>query len=801
MIDKNTHLIFDIQQYVKLFDRTEKNILTCIDYTHISNVICRKMVNNIMNINKIIKNTHISINIDSVDDTGNIVIIGYTLSYKNKNKSNFYYDYIQFILNSLDINKCSFYNVIINEYDNYIDFNNDQLKVKENLFGDIPIDNKNNKVYWVISDVSIEEINKINKYVDDKLTIIKKNIDDNLNISGKKRNRDDFIEPDTNSKIGSQWVPASKTRNAILQDHCLDYFNLYNIHDYNDPPIKKRKTSSNTRNRLDDIECCDSFYDFLMNRGIRFEKTIVDKIKDKFPKDWIQIAESYEASSKQKCKETFEAILRGTPLIFQAIIHNPQNKTYGSADIIIRSDFINKIVKQQILNSDEELISAPLLKPFNYHYRVIDVKSSMMHMNTDGKTLRNTYNVKPFKSQICIYNEGLGVMQGYTPPVAYILGNGWEYIQSIKGNKHYFKSNNPLDTLGRVDFICFDKQYIDLTNDAIIWYRTVFNSSNMSHNPPCCPELYPNMCNKYDAPFHKVKEQMANKIDEITNIWFCGVDNREQAFMNGIKKWSNPNCNSNILGINGTLTKSRVDAILNTNRDTSKQTVFPSKIKNNYRNWKNKNILSIYVDFETIGNMLLSSDNSSKQENDVDFIFMIGIGHINSHGEWVYKNLTVKELSSREEKQIIDEYIDYINELMSKYNDSNPNIFHWSFAERVFFDKVNTKYNNRWKPLPLFDFLEVVKDEPITVKGATNFTLKSIAKAMYNNGLTKTIWKENRIGDGEQAMFHAWKLYTQCYKDRKNPLNTEIMKQIIDYNEVDCKAMYEFIDYLRNNNC
>jgi hypothetical protein len=801
-IDKNTHLVLDIQKYIKLFDRNKNNLMTCIDYNYISKIICRKMVNNIMNISKIIKDTHISINIDSFDDSGNIVIIGYTLINKNGENSNFYQEYIQFILNSLNINKCTFYNVHINEHTNHNDFINDKFKMKENLFGEIQLDNDNNKVYWVISDVLIEEIDKIHRCVDDKLAVIKKYVSENINIRNKKRRREnEVIEPDSDFKIGSDWVPASKTRNALLQDNCLDYFNLYGINNYNDPPNKKRRISGNTRHRLDDIECNDSFYGFLMNRGIRFEKMIVDKIKEKFPNDWIQIAESYEASSKQKCKETFEAMLRGIPIIFQAIIHNPQNKTYGSADIIVRSDYINKLTIQKILHYDEETIGAPMLKPYNYHYRVIDIKSSLMHMNTDGKTLRNNYNVKPFKGQILIYNEGLGVMQGYTPPTAYILGNGWEYTQSVKGRKQLHKNNDPFDTLGEINFTDSDKQYIDQTNDAIEWYRTVYNSIDMTHNPPCCPELYPNMCNKYDAPYRKVKEQMAEKLDEITSIWFCGPINREQAFDNGVKKWSDPNCNANILGINGALTQSRVDAILNTNRDTSNRIVFPSKIKNNYRNWMSEKILSIYVDFETVSSFLISSDITSKQESNTDYIFMIGIGYINSYGEWIYKNLTVDKLTSKEEIRIIDEYIDYINLLMLKYNDFSPNIYHWSFAERVFFEKANAKHNHRWKQLPLFDFLEVVKNEPITVKGAKDFTLKSVAKAMYKHGLTKTTWKENRIGDGEQAMFHAWKLYTQCSKDDKNPCDTEIMKQIIDYNEVDCKSMYEFIDYLRKHNC
>ena len=47
---------------------------------------------------------------------------------------------------------------------------------------------------------------------------------------------------------------------------------------------------------------------------------------------------------------------------------------------------------------------------FNYHYRVIDIKCSKLHLNTDSKTIRNNINIKPFKTQIAIYTKATGVL-------------------------------------------------------------------------------------------------------------------------------------------------------------------------------------------------------------------------------------------------------------------------------------------------------------------------------------------------------------------------------------------------------
>ena len=41
-----------------------------------------------------------------------------------------------------------------------------------------------------------------------------------------------------------------------------------------------------------------------------------------------------------------------------------------------------------------------------------------------------------------------------------------------------------------------------------------------------------------------------------------------------------------------------------------------------------------------------------------------------------------------------------------------------------------------WKDLPWFDFLKVMKDEPIVVKDAFGFGLKAIAKNLEKHGLT-----------------------------------------------------------------
>jgi hypothetical protein len=141
--------------------------------------------------------------------------------------------------------------------------------------------------------------------------------------------------------------------------------------------------------------------------------------------------------------------------------------------------------------------------------------------------------------------------------------------------------------LGCVTYDEFDKQYIDETIKAIEWVRRVRNNwYNWSCYPPSVPELYPNMNNKNDAPYHKVKKQIAEKIHEITEIYMVSVKHRHNAHGKKIFGWNNPKCTSENLGIYGKKIGPIVDAILNINRSTLGPNVLPVFIENNLLDWQ-----------------------------------------------------------------------------------------------------------------------------------------------------------------------------------------------------------------------
>ena len=95
------------------------------------------------------------------------------------------------------------------------------------------------------------------------------------------------------------------------------------------------------------------------------------------------------------------------------------------------------------------------------------------------------------------------------------------------------------------------------------------------------------------------------------------------------------------------------------------------------------------------------------------------------------------------------------------------------------------------------DLSKLFREEPIVVKGSLKYKLKSISKAMYESKLITTSWDtSNECSSGLTAMLIASKLY----KNNMNITNdNKIMKDIVKYNEIDCKVLWDILRYLREN--
>jgi predicted RecB family nuclease len=567
------------------------------------------------------------------------------------------------------------------------------------------------------------------------------------------------------------WVSGTVIKNYIQGEPVLDWFNMY-------------YDRTNKKNILSEKK-----FDMGLNlnpfiqKGILFEREIYDDLKNKFPTETVELYNQYTDGeiNKHNFEKTIKAMKKGTPIIMQAVLMNEKLKIRGVADLIVRTDYLNKIFNKNI-ETDFKSDRIPVkIKEKGYYYVVIDIKYSHLTLCSKRNLVRNNGRMKAYKGQLLIYNLIIGQIQKYTPSKSYLLGKSWNISSTVSPSKGF----NSYDLLGVIDYENFDKKYISLTKEAIDWIRNLRkNGHNWSPLKPHIKEMCCNMSNTYDEPWGDLKKKITSDTKDLTCIWNIGTKIRDIAFDKNIKSYNQIDCTVENLGLKPSKTTDIIRDILQVNKINEKRKILPEKIKIKKDKWYKTYSNEFYIDFETF------CDSSS--ENSL-FLFMIGVG-FEKDGKWIYKCFKCKNKSNYEEKRILKKFKKYIDK-NKKPSKKPTRLIHWSPAEKNILEKLLDKYQKLlklwWDDINWFDLCELFKSEPITIKGATDFKLKSIAKAMYNNKMIKTQYDSGGIDNGKNASFIAFKYYEEAKND-------DIFSEIISYNETDCKVLWDILKFLRN---
>jgi len=532
----------------------------------------------------------------------------------------------------------------------------------------------------------------------------------------------------------------------------------------------------------------DSFKDYIMNQGVVFEESLIKYINNNV----LPVVSVSTNCDSDGFAKTIELMKKGVPVIHSAPLKGSDN-TGGVADLLVRSDYLKKLVRECPLTDVEQLLPSSKLG-VDYHYVVIDVKFSTLPLRADGKLLLNSGGYPAYKAQAWIYTKAVGDIQGYTSQYAYIMGRRWKYTSKDVNYQNY----TCLDKLGVIDFDGVDKSVIATTKKAVKWVRDVEqNSASWTVDPPSRVELYPNMCVD-SGKWNLEKEQISDKIGEITSIWYCGVKNRNNCLSQGVTSWKDENCTSKVLGMNG-IRSSTIDSILDINRQNVEK-IRPKIIKTNLFDWKTSDN-ELYVDFETITDMFSKFDNIPNQPP-MGMIFMIGVGWADN-GVWKHTNFTAKTNTVEEEYRIMDEFMKFVRER------NQPKLFYW-YADKSFWNsaeqrqfeyaeannlhKISKRISKKWQVREWADLLKIFTTEPIVLKDCFKFGLKNIASSMKkHNFITTSI--DSNCSNGMDAQIQAYRSYTSDV----DPSSSSVMNDIKIYNEFDCKVLYDILTYLRKN--
>jgi hypothetical protein len=468
--------------------------------------------------------------------------------------------------------------------------------------------------------------------------------------------------------------------------------------------------------------------------------------------------------------------------------------------------------------SSESIASSAIHNGF--HYRVLDIKWMQLKLKIDGQTPLSHPLLPVYRAQLGIYNYLLGRIQGYTAPHTYILGKG----TTINTKGKCISSSNSWE---RVGVLTYDNKFINEMLDAIRWNRSVRTfGKNWDIKPfdtiPNIKNLYPNMCNKYDAPYSMRKRQLAQQLGEITQVWNVGITQRRYAHSQGIYSWHNAQCNSTSLGITSAKIGNLIDKILDVNRNPTcfnNENLFFSEEMASRTNRKRKRCNSssentttnsskrakiiykkmkiplrdsnsFYLDFETVQTCFFDNENSNS-----NLVFMIGLGEINHDANidsnWKFQNWHITSNDKQAELDMVLKMLSYICQ------SRHPVVYHWSPAEITILRSINNRNADILQPyldqIRFIDLYKIFLDHQIVIPGAFSFGLKDVATAMFSRGLIFTKWDTNAggVASGIEAMFAGAALFDTSnqipiLKDKK-----EILADIAKYNEIDCKVLWE----------
>lgn len=648
------------------------------------------------------------------------------------------------------------------------------------------------------------------------------------------------------------WVSASSVHNYILGDPLVDWLNMKKKQEF---PRGEMSSFSPSQDKIDSAQQDQKFMNYLMEQGVKFEAAVVNYLKKKIDdicdvaedSTWIKhnidksqplvrfitICDDFrEIKNNALYAKTIKMMESGALVIYQGVVRNYENNTHGIPDLIIRSDFVNFLFPNTIpakkifkrgwtAENGHEYSDRQINTNTRFYYVIADIKFSNLKLRADGIHLLNSGRIPCYKAQIMIYNAALAYMQRYEPEFCFMLGRGYNYI--CRGKE--YRSYDCDEKLGVIAPYGIDAEYNSRIDKAVQWRRDlVIEGSTWQVLPqPSREELYPNMANKYDCPFHKQKNEIAHELSEITMLWNCGLKSRQNCLKRGISSWRDPRCTTETLGINGPWKKKMIDYMLDFNRNPAyaNQNIFYGDNYNPAAWWMRREFSSIeprstlrtgfsveeppspksrvefYIDFENITNIV---DNMDKIPHigGVNLIYMIGVGYEAAdeydHHRWHYKCFYAPTLNLRGEYEMMEQFHSFISEF-ADWRHNVPVFYHWGSAEQSLYTAALKRHPVLYSDYDdlstnFFDFLGVIKDGPILIKNVFGFSLKSYGKALYDIGAIQTKWEES-CGDGMYAMLLA----ANCYKTHGT--ETAEFNNIIKYNEIDCKVLYEIVQFLR----
>ncbi len=298
--------------------------------------------------------------------------------------------------------------------------------------------------------------------------------------------------------------------------------------------------------------------------------------------------------------------------------------------------------------------------------------------------------------------------------------------------------------------------------------------------------IFPNMKCKNDT-YNTFKKNIANKIDEITQYYYCTYKNREY-YLNNFK---HKELNCKTLNINNKNT-SIINKILKNRNKTNKQII--KKIKAPFDITK-----CVFIDFEYIPNIVYNCNNIENIE------FINGIYNIGLYDSLDFKSYYTYNLNISENPMVMDFYFK-----LKEYSNLGYTIIHWTDAEIKALNIFEKKYNIDLElhSINFYDLHKLFTNNNLYINSMKSYKLKDICNALIStqninlNDIEYMLSKKNNL-----QLYSQLDMSLNEYKHKDistgietiglyllyNNLNT--MNIITKYNKLDCYYLSLLVNY------
>lgn len=525
------------------------------------------------------------------------------------------------------------------------------------------------------------------------------------------------------------------------------------------------------RNSIQNDSLCDWFeiqnykYSVFTKDIESIHKKHINVKSSEYKKKVFSYIENVIGNPVEKCKDeldTINKINNNHYIIANPILHNKEFNCLVSCDLLVNVFYFNKLFPE-LENIDITDIDTDT-------YCIINIVYPTLHFKKDKTEVNTTENNLYKKCELVCFDLALkNITQRNTE--CFLWGKEYYYKKELLPKHKYISQLLDKNKFRKIlQSTCKWLHYLRKTYDEI---------NNISPKPL---EMYPNM-NYKDSNWENEKKKIAEEKKEITLLWQISFKERCRLYSEGIVTWDDPRLLYHLKEGHIKETQERM-IHMKINKDVI---VYPRKTISYDFQTLLEYSNSYFFDVESLLSFDQKQELSSGELLPLKPIIAI-MGIVDSNKK--YKGFTLENYSSDSEVKIIKDFFNYIE------SEEKTILFHWGNAEKAYINYIQKRYPEIKIPnIELVDLLYYFKKEPIVIQGIFSFGLKHVAKHLYNHGLIQTTWDDYDNGLDSMIIFQ-----NICQNHSKNiPLKRVYeIKQIIDYNEVDCQVLYEIVSMLKN---